>query len=169
MSQIHLTTCIHAPADRVFDLSLSTSVHKAILRFYRNGRLEGATEGVIGLQDKMNFSLRFMGRQRVLISRIESMDRPREITSSLVKGRGSFVSLSHRQYFRPIQNGMLLIDMLEYELVYGSAGRLADKLLVKKFLKKYLESKNRLIKLYAESDKWKVIIPPGEPRRKEPV
>lgn len=164
MSQIHLTTCIHAPADRVFDLSLSTSVHKAVLRSYRNGRLESATEGAIGLQDKITFSLNFLGRRRVLTTRIESMERAREITSLLAKGEGSFLSMRHDQYFRQIQNGMLLIDLLEYEPAYGSIGRLADKLLVKKFLKKYLESKNRLIKQYAEGDKWKVVLSPKEPR-----
>jgi ligand-binding SRPBCC domain-containing protein len=170
MSQIHLTTYIHAPADRVFDLSRSTGVHKALLRTYRNGSLEGATEGFIGSGDKITFGLTFMGRQRVLVTRIESFDPPREFTSVLVKGRGSLASMRHEQHFKPIENGMLLIDLLAYEPAYGFAGRLADKLLVKKFLKKYLESKNLLIKQYAESDKWRAIAPPqGEPRRKKPA
>jgi ligand-binding SRPBCC domain-containing protein len=121
----------------------------------------------MGLQDKINFSLTFMGRKRVLVTRIDSMDPCKEITSTLVKGRGSFVSLRHEQYFKPIENGTLLIDKLEYELAYGFAGRWADRLSVKNFLGKYLESKNLLIKQYAESDKWKGAIPPREPRQNQ--
>ena len=171
MPRIHLTSCIHAPVERVFDLSRSTSVHKAVLRTYRNGRLDGATDGIIGLQDKLTFSLTFMGRQRVVVTRIEEITPPTEMTSSLVKGRGSFDSLRHEQHFKSISNGTLLIDLLDYEVAYGGLGRILDKLLIKKFLKKYLEQKNGVIKQYAESDKWKVALAPrtGSPQVQKPV
>ena len=48
--------------------------------------------------------------------------------------------------------------MLEYEPAFGMAGKLADSMLIRTFLKKYLEAKNRLIKQYAEGEKWRVVL-----------
>jgi ligand-binding SRPBCC domain-containing protein len=96
-----------------------------------------------------------MGRQRVLVTRIESLDMPLMFASTLVKG--SFKSLRHEHHFKSIQNGSLVIDLLEYEPAFGALGRLADKMLIRPFLRKYLEAKNRVIKQYAEGEKWKVL------------
>jgi len=156
MPTIHLTSFVHAPADRVFDLARSTSVHKALLRSYKHGKVEGGTEGFIGLKDKISFSLRFLGKQRDVTTRIDFLDYPHSFKSTLVKG--PFASMTHEHYFKSIQNGTLLIDVLEYRLSFGAAGRMADRLLVQSFLKKYLEAKNRFIKQYAEGEKWKVVI-----------
>ena len=48
MSTIHVTSFIHAPVERTFDLSRSTSLHKAVLRTYRKGALEGGFGRVDG-------------------------------------------------------------------------------------------------------------------------
>jgi ligand-binding SRPBCC domain-containing protein len=157
MSTIHVTSFIHAPVERTFDLSRSTSLHKAVLRTYRKGTLEGGSEGLMGLQDKVTFKLNFLGRQRELITKIDILDFPRMFVSTLV--RGAFRSLKHEHYFKPVDNGTLLIDMLEYEPAFGAAGKLADSLMIRAFLKKYLEAKNRLIKQYAEGEKWRVVLP----------
>jgi ligand-binding SRPBCC domain-containing protein len=155
MPKIHLTSHVNAPIERVFQLARSTSLHKAVLRGFKGGKLEGGSEGIMGVGDKVTFSLRFMGRQRVLVTRIESLDMPLMFASTLVKG--SFKSLRHEHHFKSIQNGSLVIDLLEYEPAFGALGRLADKMLIRPFLRKYLEAKNRVIKQYAEGEKWKVL------------
>jgi ligand-binding SRPBCC domain-containing protein len=151
-----MTSLIHAPAERTFDLSRSTSLHKAVLRSYRRGSLEGGSEGLMGLKDKVSFRLHFLWKQRELVTQIETLDPPRMFVSNLI--RGSFKSFRHEHHFKPIGNGTLLIDVLEYEPAFGIAGKLADSLLIRTFLKKYLEAKNHLIKQYAESEKWRVVL-----------
>jgi ligand-binding SRPBCC domain-containing protein len=111
----------------------------------------------MGLQDKVSFRLNFLGRQRELVTRIDTLEFPRMFVSNLV--RGSFKSFRHEHHFKPIDNGTLLIEVLEYEPAFGAAGRLADGMLIRSFLKKYLEAKNRMIKQYAEGEKWRVVLP----------
>lgn len=162
MSTIHVTSFIHAPVERTFNLSRSTSLHKAVLRTYRKGVLEGGSEGLMEPGERVSFKLGFLGRQRELITKIDTLDFPKMFVSTLVKG--SFRNLRHEHHFKPIENGTLLIDLLEYEPAFGAAGKLADSLLIRSFLKKYLVAKNRLIKQYAEGEKWKVVLPETKKR-----
>jgi ligand-binding SRPBCC domain-containing protein len=158
MPTIHLTTHINAPVDRVFDLSRSTSLHRALIRTYKMGELEGGSEGLMAWKDKISFSLKYLGRLRKLVTVIVAFDSPRSFRSQAVNG--PFQSLEHTHHFKPTGNGTLLIDILEYKPGYGLAGKLADHWIVKPFLIKYLHAKNRLIKQYGESEKWKIVIPP---------
>jgi ligand-binding SRPBCC domain-containing protein len=155
MPTIHLTSHVKAPVDRVFQLSRSTSLHKAVARGYKRGSVEGGTEGVMGPGDKVTFILPFMGMLQILVTKIEALEFPTKFTSTLVKG--PFKRMKHEHYFKSIQNGTLLIDVLEYEPGYGPAGKMADRILIRPFLKKYLDAKNRVIKQYAEGEKWKVL------------
>lgn len=157
MSTIHVTSCIHAPAERTFDLSRSTSLHKAVLRSYKKGALETGADGLLSQDDKVGFKLQFLGRTRELVTKIESLEYPLQFVSTLV--RGPFKGMTHEQHFKPIENGTLLIDLLEYEPAFGVFGKVADGTLIRSFLRKYLDAKNRLIKQYAEGEKWKVILP----------
>jgi ligand-binding SRPBCC domain-containing protein len=158
MPTIHLTSCILAPIDRVFNLSRSTSLHKAVIRKYDGGNLDGGgAEGLMKQGDKIRFQLKLMGAKRTLVTQMEHLEFPAVFNSSLVSG--PFKSLHHEHHFKSIANGTLLIDLLEYEPAFGLAGRMADTMIIRSFLKKYLEAKNKLIKQYAEGEKWKVVIP----------
>jgi ligand-binding SRPBCC domain-containing protein len=158
MPIIHLTSCIHAPVDRVFNLSRSISLHKAVIRKYDHGNIDGGgSEGLMKQGDKIRFQLKLMGARRALVTQMEHLDFPKEFSSALVSG--PFKSLHHQHHFKSIDNGTLLIDLLEYEPAFGLAGKMADAMIIRSFLKKYLEAKNKLIKQYAEGEKWKVVIP----------
>lgn len=157
MPIIHLTSCIHAPIDRVFNLSRSTSLHKAVIRKYDGGNLDGGSEGLMKQGDKIRFQLKLMGAKRTLITRMEHLEFPEAFDSILISG--PFKRLHHQHHFKSITNGTLLIDLLEYEPAFGMAGKMADTMIIRPFLKKYLEAKNKLIKQYAEGEKWKVVIP----------
>jgi ligand-binding SRPBCC domain-containing protein len=135
-------------------------LHKALLRQYKDGTLDGGSEGLMGLEDKISFRLTFLGRTRELVTRIDALEFPDMFNSTLV--RGTFKRLRHQHFFKPIENGTLLIDLLEYEPAFGAFGRLADNLVVRAFLRKYLDAKNRLIKQYAEGEKWRIVIPTGK-------
>jgi ligand-binding SRPBCC domain-containing protein len=71
---------------------------------------------------------------------------------------GDFKSLRHEHHFKRIDNGTLLIDIFTYEAPYGSLGRLADRLFLTRYMKTLLETRNKTIKDYAESEKWKFIL-----------
>jgi ligand-binding SRPBCC domain-containing protein len=71
---------------------------------------------------------------------------------------GDFKSLRHEHHFKRIDNGTLLIDIFTYEAPYGTLGKLADRLFLARYMKALLETRNKTIKEYAESEKWKFIL-----------
>lgn len=157
MPRIHLTTFIHAPANRVFSLCRSIGLHKAFLRTLPFGDVEGGTNGFADQNDKISFSLHYLGRKRTLTSRITTFRPAEEFISTQVEG--SFRALTHEQHFKAAENGTILIDVVDYILPFGFLGALADRMFFHAYLKRQLEDRNRFVKLYAESEKWKVIIP----------
>ena len=57
-----------------------------------------------------------------------------------------------------IDNGTLVIDLFNFESPYGQLGRLANQFFLTRYLENLLELRNKVIKEYAESEKWKFIL-----------
>ena len=51
-----------------------------------------------------------------------------------------------------------MLDIFDYKSPFGILGRIADKLFLKKYMTKLLSERNRIVKEFAESDKWKEVI-----------
>lgn len=156
MSSIHLTTMIHAPIERVFDLSRSIDLHKKSMAHTREEAVAGTTMGLINLQETVTWKARHLGKTRVLRSKITSFSAPVSFTDEMVDG--DFRSLKHEHYFKPVSNGTLMIDYLYYETPYGIIGRLVDKVYLYKYLVRLLENRNALLKKCAESEQWKQFL-----------
>lgn len=52
-----------------------------------------------------------------------------------------------------------MTDIFEYKSPLGILGKLGDKLFLKNYLTELLIERNKIIKEFAESEKWKEIIP----------
>jgi hypothetical protein len=57
-----------------------------------------------------------------------------------------------------VENGTIMIDILNFETPYGIIGRWANAIFLKRYLQNFLEQRNNTIKEYAETEKWKVIL-----------
>jgi len=156
MPTIHLTTFIAAPADRVFDLCRSIDLHRKSMAHTGEEALSGTTSGLIGPGETVTWKAKHLMKTRILQSKITAMDRPGSFTDEMMKG--DFKSLKHEHHFKPIENGTLLIDLFSFEAPYGALGKLANQLFLTGYLRKLLESRNAVIKEYAETDKWKFIL-----------
>ena len=53
---------------------------------------------------------------------------------------------------------LALIDKIKFETPYGIFGKIANRLFLISYLKKFLEKRNAVIKDYAETQKWKAIL-----------
>ena len=84
------------------------------------------------------------------------MNPPLSFTDEMVSG--DFKSMRHEHHFKTIANGTLLIDLFTFESPYGTLGKLAERLFLTKYMKNLLEMRNKMIKEYAESEKWKFIL-----------
>jgi hypothetical protein len=51
-----------------------------------------------------------------------------------------------------------MIDVFQFESPYGSLGKWFNNLYLIRYMKKLLERRNKTIKEYAETDKWKPLL-----------
>jgi ligand-binding SRPBCC domain-containing protein len=156
MPKIHLTTFIAAPAERVFDLSLSIDLHRKSLAHTKEEAIAGITSGLIGLDDTVTWKAKHLLKTRILKSKITALHRPLSFTDEMVEG--DFKSLKHEHHFKSIENGTILIDLFSFETPYGGLGKLVNRLLLANYLKKLLQQRNKVLKEYAESEKWKIVL-----------
>lgn len=156
MPIIHLTTFIAAPIERVFDLSRSIELHKKSMADYREEAVAGTINGLMNLNETVTWKAKHLMRKRVMQVQITAMQRPFSFTDEMKKG--SFKSMKHEHHFKQIDNGTLMIDVFNYEAPYGGLGRLINNLYLFNYLEKLIDQRNKVIKEYAESNKWQFIL-----------
>ena len=156
MSKIHLTTVINAPVDRVFDLCRSISLHKISTANTNEEAIAGVTTGLIKLNETVTWQAKHLFKKRRFTSKITAMEKPLHFTDEMIQG--DFKSFKHEHHFKVIANGILMIDLVEFESPYGLLGNLVNKLYLKRYLCRLLETRNAVIKEYAETHKWKAIF-----------
>jgi ligand-binding SRPBCC domain-containing protein len=156
MPTIHLTTFIAAPVQVVFDLSRHIGLHKESMAAYREEPVAGTRFGLIEKEETVTWKARHLFKNRLLRVKITEMIKPDMFTDE--QAEGDFRAMKHEHYFKPCENGTLLIDLFYFESPYGLAGRWFNSLFLTKYMKKLLEQRNKTIKEYAETDKWKKLL-----------
>ena len=159
MPTIHLTTFINAPVDRVFDLARSIDLHKKSMAHTREQAVAGTTTGLINLNDTVTWKGKHLGKTRVFKSRITALQKP--ILFSDEMAEGDFKSYAHEHHFKQVENGTIMIDIVHFEAPYRGLGKLFSKLYLTSYMRKLIEMRNKAIRDYAESDKWKNFINGG--------
>jgi len=155
MPFIHLTTFIAAPQERIFDLSRSVSLHKQSMSAHGEKIIDGTMGGLMNLNDSVTWSARHLFKQRTLKVQITKMQRPDYFVDEQVKG--NFGMMKHEHYFKPIENGTLMIDQFHFE-VKGMIGKLVTKFYLEKYMTRLLMARNEMIKKTAEGNHWKQFI-----------
>jgi ligand-binding SRPBCC domain-containing protein len=156
MPTIHLTTFIAAPADRVFDLARSIDLHKKSMSHTNEEAVAGTTMGLINLNESVTWKAKHLMKIRILKSQITAMDRPNSFTDEM--RQGDFKSMKHQHHFKQIENGTLMIDILEFESPYGGIGRVFNSIYLTRYMQNMIEQRNQVIKDYAEGSKWQGIL-----------
>ncbi|HYF32405.1 MAG TPA: SRPBCC family protein [Chitinophagaceae bacterium] len=159
MPTIHLTTFIAAPVERVFDLSRSIDLHKKSMLHTKEEAVAGTTTGLINLHDTVTWKGRHLGKTRFFKSRITALEKPFRFSDEMAEG--DFKSFVHEHHFKQVDNGTIMIDIIHFEAPYRSLGKLFSKLYLTNYMRRMIESRNQVIKDYAESDKWKNLINAG--------
>lgn len=156
MPSIHLTTFIAAPAERIFDLSRSINLHKISTASTGEEAIAGVTSGLINKDETVTWQAKHLFKKRIFTSKIVAMELKTFFCDEMIKG--DFKSFRHEHHFKPVENGTIMIDLLEFESPYGALGRFVNKYYLKRYIEKFLEKRNNVIKEYAETEKWKVIL-----------
>jgi ligand-binding SRPBCC domain-containing protein len=156
MPHITLTTSIQAPAERCFDLSRSIDLHMISIRNTGEQAVGGKTSGLIGPGESVRWRARHFGIWQTLTSKITEYNRPRYFVDEMVQG--AFASFRHEHLFLEKEGSTQMVDVFVYRAPLGVLGKLADALFLKAYMRRLLEERNRVIKEFAESDKWREVL-----------
>lgn len=156
MSKIHVTSFINAPIERVFDLSRSINLHQISTEQTNEKAIAGTINGLINKDETVTWEAKHLFKIRRFTSKITAMERPLSFTDEMIKG--DFKSFCHEHHFKTVDNGTIMIDLLNFESPYGAFGKTVNRLFLRSYLEKFLLKRNAVIKEYAETQKWKAIL-----------
>ncbi len=156
MPEIHLTSFIAAPVERVFDLSRSINLHQISTADTNEKAIAGTLSGLINKDETVTWQARHLLKTRRFTSKITEMQKPVFFIDNMVKG--DFKSFHHEHHFKAADNGTIMIDMINFESPYGVIGKILNSFFLKSYIEKLLVKRNTVIKDYAETQKWKAIL-----------
>ncbi len=156
MPTIHLTTFIAAPVNVVFDLSRSVELHKKSMSQHKEEAVAGTRFGLIEKDDTVTWKAKHLFKTRLLRVEITDMKKPDQFTDEQLQG--DFKVMKHEHHFKPCENGTIMIDLFYYEVPYGALGKIFDSFYLFKYMTRLLHQRNKTIKEFAESEKWKRLL-----------
>lgn len=149
MPTIILETFINAPAEICFDLMRDIRIHTETTTQTNEKAVAGVTNGMIGLGQTVTFEGTHFGvRQRFTVEVVE-FDRPRLFVDEMREG--AFRSFKHIHEFIGRDGGTLMRDTLIWTSPLGILGRIADKLLIERHMRRLVSGRNAKLKQIAES------------------
>lgn len=156
MPTIHLTTFIAAPVQVIFDLSRHIGLHKESMAAHKEEAVAGTRFGLIENDETVTWQAKHFFKNRLLRVKVTEMKKPETFISEQVEG--DFKMMKHEHHFKPCDNGTIMIDLFHFESPYGILGQGFNNFYLTKYMKRLLEQRNKTIKEFAESDKWKKLL-----------
>ena len=153
---LELTTEIHAPAARCFDLARSVELHTTSTAHTGERAIAGVTRGLLGLGDEVTWRARHLGVWQQLTTRITLFDPPHRFRDSMV--RGAFARFDHDHFFSEHAGVTTMRDVFDYTSPLGPLGRLADVLFLAAYMRRFLATRNAELRRVAESDEWRALL-----------
>lgn len=150
MPTLTLVTEIHAPIERCFDLCRDLEVHAQTLPHTRERMVGVKTSGMAELGDVLTFEATHLGVRQRLSSRIVEFDRPVLFADEALSG--AFQSLRHVHSFTAVKGGTLMRDALTWSSPLGPLGALADALFLKRYMLRFLVTRNTNLKAIIEGE-----------------
>ncbi|MBD3919508.1 SRPBCC family protein [Paenibacillus sp. PR3] len=142
---------INAPIQICFDYARDIEVHtKTVWPHTRELAVDGVREGRIGPGDSVTFEAKHLFVRQRLTSKIIEYQEPELFTD--VMQRGIFKSLRHRHEFIEQDEKTLMIDILRFEAPLGIVGKIIEQLILKKYIKSFLEYRNNKLKKLIEEN-----------------
>jgi ligand-binding SRPBCC domain-containing protein len=157
---IIVETEIAAPPERCFLLSLNIDLHMRSTAKTRERAIAGVTHGLIGLGERVTWQGRHFGLMLTHETEITKYDRPGYFQDVMVKG--AFRSFVHDHFFDiDARGGTRMRDELRFAVPLGVLGRVAERVLLRRYMTKFLIARNALIRRVAESDEWRRYLATG--------
>lgn len=146
---ITVSTTVRAPREICFDAARDLDLHVKSLAHTGERAVAGRTSGLIEAEEEVTWEARHFGVRQHFTSRITGFDRPRYFQDTMV--RGAFASFVHDHYFESEGGVTVMRDVLAFRSPLGFLGRIADHLVMTRYLRRLIEQRNEVIKSWVES------------------
>ena len=160
MVSLEELTVIHAPIERCFDLARSVEVHLAgnVHSGEAAVAMAGVTSGLIGMAERVTWRAKHFGVWQTLTSEITAMEPPAYFQDTMIQG--AFRSMKHDHFFRSLPSGQTeMKDVFCFAAPLAVLGRLAEIVLLRRYMQALLHERNVAIKQIAESSDWTRYLP----------
>jgi ligand-binding SRPBCC domain-containing protein len=153
MPIIHLITEINAPIKRCFDLSRSIDLHMLSTHKTNERAIAGRISGLVEEGDTVTWQATHLGIRQKLGSKISVVQSPIYFTDEMIFG--AFKRFHHQHIFEEMDSKTIMTDKFDYTSPLGIIGKMADRIFLISYMKRFLTERNALIKEFAETDRWK--------------
>lgn len=141
---------IAAPIQICFDLARDIEIHtRTVWKHTREQAIHGVTAGPIGMGETVTFEATHLGVRQQLTSKITEYVEPVLFVDEMQKG--AFKRLRHTHTFQELDGKTVMTDVLEFEAPLGPLGFIAERLVLKRYMRKFLEHRNLELKKLAEA------------------
>ncbi len=156
MPAITLITNINAPVQRCFDLSRSIDLHMLSSVKTNERAVAGRTSGLILAGESVTWEAKHFGVKQYLTVKITDMQAPAYFRDEMVKG--AFRSMWHEHIFEAKGDGTEMKDVFCFESPLGIFGKVFNALILTRYMTRFLEERNEVIKNIAEGNEWRKIL-----------
>ena len=153
MQTIQLETRIAAPASRCFFLALSIDLHVQSTAGTRERAVAGVTTGLIGNGESVTWQGRHFGLMLRHTSKITQYEPPTFFQD--VMTAGMFKTFEHDHRFQEQADETVMRDELRFSAPLGVLGFIAERLVLRDYLIRFLLERNKFVKQVAESEVWR--------------
>lgn len=147
VSTLVIHTILPAPPAVCFDLARDVDLHQQTAGKTQERAVEGVTTGLMGEGDSVTFEGVHFGVRQRFTARITVFQPPTRFVDEMT--RGAFKSMRHIHEFKALGDGTLMTDTLIWTSPFGWLGVLADKLLVERHMRNFLEARNSQLQMEA--------------------
>lgn len=148
MPLVLVETLIRAPRELCFDLARDVAVHLQSTAQTKERAVAGVTSGLLGLGDTVTWEAVHFGVRQRLTARITLLEPPRVFVDEMVSG--AFRSFRHVHRFEEHDGVTAMRDELAFESPLGVLGRLADRMVLERYMRRLLERRGDVIREVAE-------------------
>jgi len=157
VGRIEIVTQIAAPRELCFDLSRSVELHMRSTATTGERAVGGILTGLLGAGQQVTWRARHFFVWQELTSTITGFERPRWFRDEQL--RGIFSLLQHDHFFDEAPGGTVMRDVFVYSAPLGPLGWLAERLVLDRYLRRFLVARNAEIKAVAESGECEPYLP----------
>lgn len=150
MTTIKITTTINTPIKTVFNNCRNIDLHIKSVSKTNEKAISGRTSGLIKKGETVTWKGKHFGIYLSHQSIISEMKYPHYFIDEQLKGK--FKNFKHRHLFKKVNNSVLMIDELEYEVPYGIIGKIFNQLFIKKHLTNFIIERNKYLKSISENE-----------------